>query len=373
MKWVWKILFAVICLLMPLTVCAEENNDLMKEFEFSELNDIMDEIFPREKMSFSELLEDLISGKKEWSLETIRKWFFEQLTYEWENSRTSVIYLLVLIIVAAIFANFSSVFKSTQVSEISFSMLYMFVITICLNNFRILAETASANIATLIEFMEVLGPVYFLAVAMATGSSTSVTFYHLLLLFVFLAELVVLHFLVPLTQLYLMMKLLGEFSTEIHLSKFADFLETLISWTLKTMMAGVIGINLIQGMLNPAIDSVKRSILTRGGESIPIIGNLVGGTAEVILGTAVLIKNGIGVAGMIVCIAVCARPVIQIAMTALLYQFIAALAQPISDKRMVNCIGSMADGSKLLLRIVSATGIIFLLTIAVVATISGGT
>ena len=170
----------------------------------------------------------------------------------------------------------------------------------------------------------------------------------LVLLLVFFAEMVVLHFLIPLTQIYFMMKILGELSPDVPLSKFAEFLETIISWTLKTLMAGIIGLNVIQGMIAPAIDSVKRSILLRGGESIPIIGNAIGGVAEVVIGTAVLIKNGIGAVGMIVCLLVCLTPIIQMALTSLLYQLLAALIQPISDKRFVSCVSSVAEAMKLL-------------------------
>ena len=60
------------------------------------------------------------------------------------------------------------------------------------------------------------------------------------------------------------------------------------------------------------------------------------------------------------------------AVTALFYQVIAALIQPISDKRMVDCVSSIADGSKMLLRIVFTTAMLFLLTIAVVAATTGG-
>jgi stage III sporulation protein AE len=91
-----------------------------------------------------------------------------------------------------------------------------------------------------------------------------------------------------------------------------------------------------------------------------------------VLGTAVLIKNGIGVAGMIICLVMCLVPIIQIAITSLMYQLIAALIQPVSDKRMVNCVSSVADGSKILLKIVFTTGVLFLITIAVVATTTGG-
>lgn len=376
MKWI-KILIFVLCLLAPMQVQAtqtqeEIQNEWMEKFDFSEIDEMMEEIFPDQKMSFRDTVIDLITGELDLSFALVKDLFLDQFTYEIENSKSGMIHILLIVIVAAIFANFSGVFQSTQVAEISFSMLYMLLITICLNSFRVLVASAMANLSQVMEFMGILGPVYFLAVAFATGSSTSVMFYQLVLLLIYLVEILIQNFLLPVTQIYLIVRLLNELSTEVHLSKFAEFLETIVSWSLKTLLAGVIGLNIIQGLLTPAIDSVKRSLVTRSGEALPIIGDAIGGVTEVILGTAVLIKNGIGVAGMIICLVVCLTPLIQMAVTTLMYQLIAALVQPVSDKRMVNCISSMADGSKMLLRIVFTTSVLFLLTIAVVATTTGG-
>lgn len=387
-----KIFIFAIFLLVPMTVMATgvsqevedasqgtENisqsdiqEELFSQFDFSEINGMLDEIFPNEKMNFLDTITGLISGDLEFSFELIKQFIWDQLAYEVENSRTGIIHILLLVIIAAIFTNFSGMFKSTQVSEISFFMLYMLLITICLNNFRVLADAVSVNLEKLMEFMRLLGPIYFFAVGMATGSSTSITFYQLVLLLVFMVELLVLNFLIPVTQIYLIMRILGELSPEIHLSKFAELLETIVNWALKALMAGIVGLNVIQSLISPAIDSVKRSLVTKSGEALPVIGDVIGGATEIVLGTAVLIKNGIGVAGMLVCLAVCLTPIIQMAVTTLMYQLVAALMQPISDKRMVNCVSSMADGTKMLLRVIVTTGVLFMLTIAVVATTTGG-
>ena len=400
----WKILIVIVFLMSPMTVQATQNQDstqyqqriqveketretgeeaeevsleevqasLLQKFDFSEIDDMLVEIFPNKKLNVREVLGGLITGDLELSFELIKQVIVDQFTYEMRNSRSGMIHILLLVIVAAIFTNFSSVFKSTQVAEISFSMLYMFLITICLSNFRILVDAASMNLERLLEFMKVLGPVYFFAVALATGSSTSVMFYQLTLLLIFFVEMLILNFLIPITQIYVMIRILSELSPQIHLTKFAELIETVVSWILKTLLAGVVGLNVIQGLLSPAIDAVKRSIITKGTGAIPIIGDAISGTAEVVFGTAVLIRNGIGVVGMIVCLVISLAPLIQMAVTALLYQVIAALIQPISDKRMVDCVSSVADGSKLLLRIVFTTTMLFLLTIAVVAATTGG-
>ncbi len=376
MKKVWIILL-VFFLFIPINVQAEESvsdveTELFAQFDFTEIDQMLEEIFPEEKVGFLEMVSGLISGELEFSFSMVKDMIVEQLFYELRSSKSGLIHLLILVIVAAVFANFSSVFKSTQVAEISFSMLYLLLLTICLNNFHILVESVAANLQKLMNFIEILGPIYFLAVGMSTGSVTSVAFYELILVLVYIVELLILNFLLPIVQIYFIVKIVGEFSPEIPLTKFAEFLETIVNWSLKTLTAGIVGWNVVQGLLMPAIDSVKRSVVVKSGEAIPIIGDVIGGSAELVLGTAVLIKNGIGIVGMIICLIICLPPLIQMGMTAVLYQLVSSVAQPVSDKRMVNCISSMADGSKLLLKITVSIGVLFLITIAIVAATTGG-
>lgn len=368
------------CFFSPRTVYATEIRDkdeqaelqkeaeetIWKEFEFSEIEDLLDDIFPEKKTDFQDLIKKMLSGQTEPSLQVIGEMISDQFFYEWKSSKAGMVHILLIVIVAAVFTNFSNVFQNQQISEISFYVLYLLLITIGLNSFRILIVSASENLERLIGFMKVLGPVYFLAVAFAAGSSTSILFYNLVLLLIYLVELVILNFLSPFVQVYIVVKVMNNLSEEDYLSKFAELCETVIAWTLKTLLAGVTGVNIIQGLLSPAIDSLKRSVVGRSAEAIPVVGDAIGGVTEVMLGTAVLIKNGIGVAGALVCIGICLVPIIQMAVVTLLYKLIAAMIQPVSDKRIVGCISSIADGSQMLLRIIFTTGVLFLLTIAVV-------
>lgn len=344
----------------------EAEETLWEEFEFSEIEDLLDDIFPEKKTDFQDLIKGMLNGETEPSLQVIGEMISDQFFYEWKSSKAGMVHILLIVIVAAVFINFSNVFQNKQISEISFYVLYLLLITIGLNSFRILIVSASENLERLIGFMKVLGPVYFLAVAFAAGSSTSILFYNLVLLLIYLVELVILNFLIPFVQVYIVVKVMNNLSEEDYFSKFAELCETVIAWTLKTLLAGVTGVNIIQGLLSPAIDSLKRSVVGRSAEAIPVVGDAIGGVTEVMLGTAILIKNGIGVAGALVCIGICLVPIIQMAVVTLLYKLIAAMIQPVSDKRIVGCISSIADGSQMLLRIIFTTGVLFLLTIAVV-------
>lgn len=376
----WIIGFVLAVLLMaPLPVAASEitpedevsqdevEEQLLDLFEFNDMDRALKDIFPEEKLDFTDLLISLVNGETEFSFKMIGDVVKGQLLYNFNSNKSILIHILLIAIVAAVFTNFSNAFQSKQISEISFYILYLLLITVCLNSFRIVMDSVAAGIEQLTTFMKVLCPTYFLAVSIAKGSVTAVGFYGLILVLIGAVELLILNFLLPLVHVYIMMKVLNFLSSEDYLSKFAELLETIISWTLKTLLACVIGLNAIQGLISPAIDSVKRSAITRGAEAIPVIGDAIGGVAEVVVGTAVLLKNGIGIVGAIICIGICVVPMIEMVILALMYKLAAAVVQPVSDKRIVGCIASVGEGCQLLVRVLFTVGVLFLLTITVVA------
>lgn len=348
----------------------KSEKDMLEEYDFEEMNESLAQIFPEEKLDFKDTVMQLISGELEFTSELFHRLIKEQIGYAFGSCRKNLIHMLLIALMAALFSNFSNVFQNRQISEVSFYVLYLMMIALCLNSFQIVIDWVSGGVETLTGFMNVFCPVYFVAIAAAKGSVTATAFYNLVLLLIYLAELLISKFLLPAIHVYIMIRVLNHLSQEDYLSKFAELLEIVISWILKCFVAGIVGLNLVQGLINPAIDAVKRSTITRSAEAIPGIGDALGGTAEVVLGTAVLIKNGIGMAGAIICFAICIVPIVQVMSIILIYKLSAAVIQPVSDKRIIGCFESVAEGSRLLLRVIFTTALLFLLTIVIVATLT---
>ncbi len=82
---------------------------------------------------------------------------------------------------------------------------------------------------------------------------------------------------------------------------------------------------IIQNMISPAINTLKRDVIGKTAAAMPGIGNAINGVTEVALGTAVLVRNRLGVIGIIVILCVGLPPVIRLGMTTLLYKLLAAI------------------------------------------------
>ena len=100
---------------------------------------------------------------------------------------------------------------------------------------------------------------------------------------------------------------------------------------------------------------------------IPGIGGIFSGVAETVLGAGTLLKNSIGVAGLVAIVVLCAIPIVKLIIYVLIYKLVAAAIQPISDKRIVNCVSASAEASSLLLQTVFVAAILFEIVITIVA------
>ena len=60
-------------------------------------------------------------------------------------------------------------------------------------------------------------------------------------------------------------------------------------------------------------------------------------------------------------------PVLKLIIYVFIYKFGEAIVQPITDKRILNCLGACSEAVNLLLQLVFVVAILFMLTIAIVS------
>lgn len=342
-------------------------NGILEKIDFTELDESISQLLPDEKIQFKEVVLTILKGDWKEVGEIFLQFLQDQMFYEFRTNKQNLIHILLIAIVAAIFSNFSNVVQSKQISEVGFYILYILLITLCLNTFRIAMAGIEQDLKNILDFMSVFCPAYFLVMAIAVGSSSAVWFYNLVLLLIYLSEMLLLRFLIPVIHIYIVVQVMNHMFPEDFLGKMAELLKKFIGWFLKTALGVVVGINLVQGLIGPSVDLVKRNTVTKTLESLPGLGNVFGGATDIVMGTAVLLKNGIGMAGAVILLLVCAVPLMQMVLLVLLYQLTAAVIQPVSYKRITECISSVGEGYELMMKVLLTTLLMFLLTIAIAA------
>ena len=340
---------------------------LLKGLELGEMQETVNELLGEETFSVRQALEKILAGEEvftpDFVLETVRGFLYEHLLAD----REVLFQVVLLVILAALFANFTNVFSGSQAGEASFYIVYMLLLALLIHSFGELSAELSGSLEDLTAFMQALMPSYFLAVTAASGTATAMVFYEMVFGVIYLTQVLLLKAVIPGIQAYVIIELINYLHKEDFLSKLADLLKTILEWTMRTITAVVIGMELIQNMVSPALDSLKRDTLGKTAASIPGIGNVINGATEVALGTAVLIRNCLGVMGIVVLVLLGLPPVIKLAMNSLVYKLLAALLQPVSDRRMTGCLFAMGEGCRLLLKVLLTLELLLLITIAILS------
>lgn len=343
----------------------ETDTSLMEELDFSEIQQTVDEILGG-GFQFETAVLDLITGRQPFTLESFLEALIHQAGNNWDTEKRILLSILVLGIAASLFSNFTSIFQNQQIAEVSFEITYMLLFLILLQVFSGAMELASGVIESLRQFMSALIPAYCLAVTMASGTATATVFYQFLLGLIYVLEWLIHEGLLGLVQVHVILVFINHLTKEEYLSQLTELAGKAAGWVLKTILAVVIGFNTLQGIISPVIDSLKSTAFSRVAEMIPGIGNVAGSVTDVLLGSAVLIKNGIGAAALLVILLLCMAPLVKLGILVILLELAAALIQPVSDKRMTGCVAGVGDGIKLLFRAVFTVAVLFVITIVVV-------
>lgn len=343
-------------------------DDILNDVDYSDIEKVIGEVMTKEEqIDFSDYVSKLARGEEGVSLSKLLSILKDSLLREMFSNKTVLVQLIAIAILAAMFTNFANVFKNNQVSETSFYITYLLMFALLTSSFYTATKVAADVLSALFSFMKVLLPTYMLSIAVSTGAKTSLFYYETTLGVFTVIDIILMKIIMPLINIYFVISLANYISKQDMLSKLAELIQTIINWTLKTMLAVVIGFNAIQGLIVPMSDKLKRSAFIKGTSVIPGIGNAINSVTETVLGASVVVKNAIGVAGLVVILTICLIPLIKLACFSLTYKLGSALVQPVSDKRIIGCLGTAADSAKLLLSCVFIALLLFMLSIALIA------
>ena len=130
-----------------------------------------------------------------------------------------------------------------------FMWCIFFCLSLLMDSFYEKTRSLHRTISWIVEFMKALSPAYFMTVAASSGALSAAVFYEGVLLLVWLVEWLLLTLILPGANLYVLLCMVNHLSKEDMLSKMAELLETMINWSLKTMLGAVLGLQAYEGWL----------------------------------------------------------------------------------------------------------------------------
>lgn len=168
----------------------------------------------------------------------------------------------------------------------------------------------------------------------------------------------------PLVYIYLAASLgHAAFGTQ-ALAGAAKFVKWLASTVLTIIMITFTAFLTISGIITGTADATATKITkTALGTMLPVVGGILSDAAGSILAGASLLRNAVGVFGMLSVLAVCLFPILKIAANYLCYKAAAGITSAIAEPKMSTLVGNVSSGFGMILGMTGACAIMLFLSI----------
>lgn len=342
-------------------------DEIWQEYGLDNLKEGMRTLFPKSGISFDELLMQVMSGDVIGALSNFIKGNIAGMADSFLSMKNILVWLLVLGVVSALLTHFVEVFDKHQVADLSFYFVYLLLSAVLLKCFVQIAQSAYSLMENIVLFVKLLVPTYLLAVGVATGAATVNSYHHILLMLIYGVESILTGVILPLIYSHVILSVVNGIFSEEKLSLFVELLKKTIGWILKAILGAVTGLSLFQAVISPAVDSMKSAALQKAVAVVPGVGNAAKGIVELAVGSAIIIKNSIGVVLLILLLGLCAVPLLKIFFTAFLIKCAAAFMGIISDKRITACTNHTGDAGLMLFQAAGTAMLMFLICISIAA------
>jgi len=134
----------------------------------------------------------------------------------------------------------------------------------------------------------------------------------------------------------------------------------LITAIMMTFVAYLTVTGVVSGSADALTTRVARTTIAT---ALPVVGGIVADAAETVLAGAVMVRNGVGVTGLLVVLAVCLIPILQLGAHYLMFKAAAGLSAGVTDKRIGGLIANLGTAFGMVMGLTGAGAIMLFFSI----------
>ena len=353
---VFMIVFLAALIIQKTYIYAQDEDtvnydSLTDEADYSEIDSTLDD-YGWKGASFKELVRSVASSDTDIGFN-----FTGTVTEAIISNRTVLIQILLLSICAMFLTVLDKNASDSAMLFISFILMTL-IVAVFINA----ARTGYECVQMSVDIYKALCPVF----AYSCGTSSAAAYYEIILFLMYIVNVLVKNVLMRCNYVYMILGMFDTFSEKDKFNKMCQLITKIIKLSVKGMLMFFLGLNGIKSLILPLSDSLKMSVLFKAVSMIPGIGNSAQTVSKTIAGSAVLVKNSIGVAAVIVMAVIIGIPLLKLVVMALLYQILGAVLEPVADSRIVKAVLVLSGSLENMIYMIAVTVVLMCLTMAII-------
>lgn len=325
-----------------------------------------------EDIDINEILNDAIKGEVDNS--TLLKKILNILGKEVTTNKKSLVSILAIILIHSILKSISESLENNNISKLIYYVQYILIVTVIMSNFTDIIKLVQDTTGNLIGFMNALVPL-LITLMMYTGSITTSSVVEPIILFMinFIGNIIQ-NLIIPFVLVLTSLVIISKISDKVHIDKLSKFFKSGIVWFLGVVLTVFVGVVSLEGTLSSSVDGITaKTTKAVVSSAIPVVGKILGDAVDTVLGCGIVLKNAVGLVGVVIVIGICIMPILKLFVLSVSYKLLSTVVQPIADEKIIDLLEQIGDIFKIFLGILCAISFMLIIGTTLVLKISNGT
>lgn len=320
-------------------------------------------------IDFSELLNSAITGNID--NKELGKGILKVVGKETLNSVRTIASIMIVIIIHSILKSISEGLENQGIAKISYYVQYILIVTLIMSNFSQVISMVKDSVNNLIAFSNTLIPLLFTLV-LTTGNMISANLLQPVILFMvtFIGNFIS-NIIIPMVLASTVLGIVSKISEYVQLDKLSKFFKSSVVWILGVVLTLFVSLVSVEGSLSSSVDGITAKTAKAAVSSfIPVVGKILGDAVDTVIGCTSILKNAVGIVGVIVILGICITPIIKLVLLMTTYYIGSAICEPIADAKIVKLLSEIGDTFRVLLAILCSLAVMLIIGTTLVMKIS---
>ncbi len=272
--------------------------------------------------------------------------------------------IVVVALLSGVLSGLKSKFLGKSTGELINFVCYLAIVLIVLSMLLPAMQYVERTVYTMRALMNVLFPIILTLMTASGGVMSGKLFQPLSAVLAGGVCEVVTRVVLPLFIVVIVLSVISNLSDAVSLKKLIDFFKGAALWINGITFTVFFGFLSVQGVTAASYDGISvRAAKYAIGNSVPIIGSYLREGFDLILGSVVLLKNSVGVLGMLLILSIMVFPLLQLVLISLGLKLAAGITEPMAGEKIPSFLAAAGGSVNLLIAVLLGVGFMFFITL----------
>lgn len=346
----------------------QDVNDMLDDIDFGPIEEVVSQFDSNQLKMFSlgnikDKIQSVINGDQAVDYSTLMEVVLQVLMQLIIQYVPMFALIIGIGVIASLLGQIKSKFAEKSTSDIVHFVCFCLIVVVMATSIKKLITSTTDTLNNMKDTTNTLMPIILTLMA-GIGSVSSVgVFKPILAVMSNLISTVIFKAVIPIFIFSFVLNIIGHLSNSIKLDKFSSFLNSLFKWLIGITFTIFFAVISIQGISAGAFDSISlRTAKFTISSYVPIMGGYLSQGMDLILASGVLIKNSVGLVGILIIISSILSPILEIVVFSLMLKAVSAVLQPLNNNRITNFLHTTSKSITMLSTCIIVVGFMYFLS-----------